>query len=98
METRNTTTVYRSLLLVTVIATITALIVFATLMGNAEFGTEQRKVYQTWFTYSSYFGITIASILGILWYFNAPKKKKRNLPLKQSDAKFAKENISNLEN
>jgi len=96
METRNTTTVYRSLLLVTVIATITALIVFATLMANAEFGTEQRKAYQTWFTYSSYFGITIATILGILWYFSAPKKKKRNLPLKQSDAKFAEENISNI--
>jgi len=98
METKNNTKVYRSLLLVTVIATIIALIVFAALMVNAEYGTEQRKAYQTWFTYSSYFGISIATVLGILWYFNAPKKKKRNLPLKRSEAKTPREDLSQNKN
>jgi len=95
METKSTTKVYRSLLLVTVIATIIALIVFAALMANAEYGTEQRKAYQAWFTYSSYFGISIATAIGIIWYFNASKKKKRNFPLKQSDHRSAQEDLSN---
>jgi len=73
--------------LVTALATILALIIFAILIAGADPGTEQRKVYQTWFTYSSYFGISIATILGIIWYFNAPKKKKRNLPARESQAK-----------
>lgn len=85
MKTKSTTKIYRSLLVATAIATIIALIVFGFLMLGADHGTEQRKVYQTWFTYSSYFGISIATVLGIIWYFIAPKKKKRNLPLKESE-------------
>ncbi|HKL03831.1 MAG TPA: hypothetical protein VJ911_09150 [Cryomorphaceae bacterium] len=91
MKSKSTTKIYRILLLATAIATLVALIVFAVLMEGADHGTEQHKVYQTWFFYSSYFGISIATVLGILWYFNAPKKKKRNLPLKESETKPVKE-------
>lgn len=54
--------------------------VFGYLMMNAEFGTEQRKAYQTWFTYSNYFGITGAVIIGLFWFFNAPKRKQVREP------------------
>jgi len=50
--------------------------VFGFFMMGAEFGTEERKIYQTWFTYSNYFGITGALLIGLLWFFKAPKKRK----------------------
>lgn len=65
---------YRNALLISVLLMIIMLIVFSILFMNAEYGTETRKAYQTWLTYSVYLGISLATVIGVIWYFAAQKK------------------------
>jgi uncharacterized membrane protein len=65
---------YRNALLISVLLMIIMMVVFSILMMNAEYGTETRKAYQTWLTYSFYVGISLATVIGVIWYFATSKK------------------------